>query len=221
MVVECLQKKGKLLDPTVNLSHDIIKFKDTINITKILNSFKIDKSKHFILENQQIFNAVKDGIQNGEFGYAETLDKKDGKYLATINENITPSWEGFLIQKELVYVSTKMSKIKQEIEREKLELQNNFKYQIATHNIQKNMEILDQLSILDINITLQKRFETTIIFGDTTISIITNLEKQSDIQSLLKLLKSKEYDGEGIFTIRSNIDLQNDFKKWKTEFKII
>lgn len=221
MVVECLQKKGKLLDPTVNLSHDIIKFKDTINITKILNRFKIDKSKHFILENQQIFNAVKDGIQNGEFGYAETLDKKDGKYLATINENITPSWEGFLIQKELVYVSTKMSKIKQEIEREKLELQNNFKYQIATHNIQKNMEILDQLSILDINITLQKRFETTIIFGGTTISIITNLEKQSDIQSLLKLLKSKEYDGKGIFTIRSNIDLQNDFKKWKTEFKII
>ena len=223
MVVERLKQQGKLLDPTKELSSDIIRFEDTIVITKILSSFKVDKSKHFILENQQIFDAVKDGIQSGMFGYAETLDKKDGKYSAIINKNISHlSWEGFLVQKELVQNKTENPiEVEGFGEIKKPEPQNSFKYKINIQNMKKNIVIFQQLSILGLNTTIQKIFEVTVKLGDTSIIITSNLEKQPNVTSLLKLLESKGYNGEGVLTISSNIDLQKDFKKMNMEFEVV
>jgi len=216
MVIELLKNKGKLLDPQKELNHDIIKFEKTAEIAKILENFKIDKSKHFILENQQIFNAVKVGIQQGVFGYSGELVEKDGKYVGKIKEYVEPSWTGFLIAKELV-LSTK-AKIEEEPEPE---LPSNFRYKINATDIEKTLEVLSQLTILSLDAKMDKTFQTTLQFEDTTISISSKLTKSDEIKSLLNSLKSKGYSGEGILTISSDIDLQNDFKKWDTTFEVI
>ena len=68
---------------------------------------------------------------------------------------------------------------------------------------------------------MDKTFQTTLQFEDTTISISSKLTKPDEIKSLLNSLKSKGYSGEGILTINSDIDLQKDFKKWDTPFEVI
>ena len=90
--IELLINKGKLLAPEKELSHEIIQVEKVTSITKILENFKIDKSKHFILENQQIFDAAGDGIKAGAFGYSEEApEQQDGKYVGKIEEIVFPS----------------------------------------------------------------------------------------------------------------------------------
>lgn len=216
MIIELLQNKGKLLNPQKDLNHDIIQFEKIAELAKILENFKIDKSKHFILENQQLFNAVRDGIKEGAFGYSNELIEKDGKYVGKIKENIDPSWTGFLIEKELV-LSSKLE-IKKEPEPK---LPSNFGYRIHVTNIEKILDVISQLSILSLDAKMNKTFETTLHFDDTSISISSKLSKSDEIRSLINSLKSKGYVGEGLLTINSDIDLQNDFKKWDTSFEVI
>ena len=215
MIIELLINKGKLLPPEKELSHEIIQVEKVTSITKILENFKIDKSKHFILENQQIFDAAGDGIKAGAFGYSEEApEQQDGKYVGKIEEIVFPSWSGFLIPKELVVGA----KLKPEPKVEPL-IPGNFRYKIHASDVEKILEVLSQLSILSIDAQLQKNLQATLEFKDTSISITSKLDNTDEMKSLLNTLKSRGYSGEGLLTISSDTDVSKDLKKWGDDFE--
>ena len=215
MIIELLINKGKLLAPEKELSHEIIQVEKVTSITKILENFKIDKSKHFILENQQIFDAAGDGIKAGAFGYSEEApEQQDGKYVGKIEEIVFPSWSGFLIPKELVVGA----KLKPEPKVEPL-IPGNFRYKIHASDVEKILEVLSQLSILSLYAQLEKNFHATLEFKDTSISITSKLDNTDEMKSLLNTLKSRGYSGEGLLTISSDTDVSKDLKKWGDDFE--
>ena len=215
MIIELLNNKGKLLAPEKDLSHEIIQVEKVTSITKILENFKIDKSKHFILENQQIFNAAGDGVKVGAFGYSEEApEQQDGKYVGKIEETVFPSWGGFLIPKELVVGA----KLKPEPKVEPL-IPGNFNYKIRASDVEKILEVLSQLSILSLEAKLEKNFHATLEFKDTSISITSKLDNTDEMKSLLNTLKSRGYSGEGLLTISSDADVSKDLKKWGADFE--
>jgi len=96
-MVEILKKKGKLIE---SLGKDgIPEVVDTVKISDIYKSFKVDKSKKFLKETGSITYAIKEGILEGMYGYAEKLTPIDGKYEARISTSVEPAWEGYLIKK--------------------------------------------------------------------------------------------------------------------------
>ena len=215
LLAELLINKGKLLAPEKELSHEIIQVEKVTSITKILENFKIDKSKHFILENQQIFDAAGDGIKAGAFGYSEEApEQQDGKYVGKIEEIVFPSWSGFLIPKELVVGA----KLKPEPKVDPL-IPGNFRYKIHASDVEKILEILSQLSILSLDAQLEKNFHATLEFKDTSISITSKLDNTDEMKSLLNTLKSRGYSGEGLLTISSDTDVSKDLKKWEDDFE--
>lgn len=215
MIIELLNNKGKLLAPEKELNHEIIQVEKVTSITKIFENFKIDKSKHFILEPQQIFNAAGDGVKAGAFGYSEEApEQQDGKYVGKIGEIVFASWSGFLIPKELVVGA----KLKPEPEVEPL-IPSNFRYKIRASDVEKILEVLSQLSILSLDAQLQKNFHATLEFKDTSISITSKLDNTDEMKSLLNTLKSRGYSGEGLLTISSDTDHSKDLKKWGDDFE--
>ena len=215
MIIELLNNKGKLLAPEKELSHEIIPVEKVTSITKILENFKIDKSKHFILEPQQIFNAAGDGVKAGAFGYSEEApEQQDGKYVGKIEEVVIASWSGFLIPKELVVGA----KPKPGPRVEPL-IPSNFRYKIRASDVEKILEVLSQLSILSLDAQLQKNLHVTLEFKDTSISITSKLDDTEEMKSLLNILKSRGFSGKGLFTISSDTDVSKDLKNWEDDFE--
>lgn len=211
MIVERLKKQGKLMDPTSDLNSDIIRIDGVTTMSKILAKFKTDKSKQFILENKQIFNAVKDGIKNGSFGYAKTNDENNGKYLGIINKDVEPSWEGYLIPKDLVYEDKKIESDTNESQTKETQKPQRFVYEKNLPDIKNILVYLDKISIHGMEGEIQKKdLHIKVSTDDTSISIDSRLGKPSDIKSLLKLLESKGYCGEGMLAVISDVDLQKE-----------
>jgi hypothetical protein len=66
--------------------------------------FHKDRTKPFILSGETILETVKAGVNGEEFGYAEILKERDGKYPAVIGKILqNVEWDGWLIEKQLVY----------------------------------------------------------------------------------------------------------------------
>jgi len=66
--------------------------------------FGKDRSKPLILSGETILEAARAGVARGEFGYAEKLEEREGKYVAVIREApYRVEWDGFLVKQQLVY----------------------------------------------------------------------------------------------------------------------
>lgn len=227
MVIDRLARQGKMMNPKDSLNHDIIKLDDTCIISGILDRFKSDKSKHFILENQQIFDAVRDGIRNGAFGYAESLEDKDGKYVGVIGKDVPVSWSGHLIPKDLVMSRTEPAPVapgpspEPDGKSEGRQTPIGFECRIKVKDVGQTLEVLDKLSIECIETNMTKKLEITLSAKDTSVTISTGLERQPDVKSLLKMLRSKEYEGGGFLIICSNTDLRNVFEEWGVEVEVV
>ena len=102
MVVRLLQDKGKTFAPEEKLSPDIIRFDDTAKVTEIHDAFKTDRSRHFILDNKQIFDAIKQGMADNVFAYSNELKKKGDKYVVDASASQELTWDGHLIKSDLV-----------------------------------------------------------------------------------------------------------------------
>ena len=229
MIVERLVRQGKMMDPSKDFSHDVIRFDEQTKIvSNILDGFRKDKSRHFVLDNTTIYNAVIDGVREGVFGYARTLEEVDGKYRGTIGKAADVSWSGFwsgfLINKDLVLVEDPEPQddgddntSTESTESHPTSISNQFRYGIKTNDIQQTLETIDHLSILSMNNEFAQRLKTEIKLDDTSVSIDTTLQKQEEVKSLLKSLGSKNYTGSGYFTVSSSADLKDNFKERNIE----
>ena len=93
-VIETLRTKGKLIK---NISVDGIPNIDTpITPNKILESFKIDKSKKIILDEGTLLDAIQKGIDEKRYGYSETTDY--------IQSDSALSWDGYVVPLDKILV---------------------------------------------------------------------------------------------------------------------
>lgn len=226
MMVEKLKKQGKLMDPESELNHDIIRIDGVTTVAKILESFRVDRSKQFVLDNKQIFDAVVDGIKEGAFGYATEKEKNDdGNYIGTIGRDVDLSWDGLLIPRDLLHVREEKPDGQDEKDPSDVkepDLRSSFRYELQLHDTENALKALDHIGILGMNATIDRKdLNITMHMDDTSITIVSRLEKSSEIKSLLKSLESKGYDGEGKLTINSGVDLQKEFNKQDVEFKTV
>jgi hypothetical protein len=107
LVFEKLRKAGKLISESDRLNPEelakLLQGKGTIRVGDVYELFLRDRTKPFILSGKTIVEAVRVGVSKGEFGYADRLKEREGKYPAIIKkilQNI--GWDGWLVATELV-----------------------------------------------------------------------------------------------------------------------
>jgi hypothetical protein len=108
VILEKLKRVGKLLtesdriDPSV--LGEALGRNGKIRLEEIYELFGKDRSKPFILSGETILEAVRAGVSKGEFGYADRLEEREGKYPAAIEKSLeTIGWDGWLVAPQLVY----------------------------------------------------------------------------------------------------------------------
>jgi hypothetical protein len=66
--------------------------------------FLRDRTKPFILSGETIVEAVRAGVSKEEFGYADRLEEREGKYSAIIKKSLQNiGWDGWLVAPQLVF----------------------------------------------------------------------------------------------------------------------
>jgi hypothetical protein len=108
VVFEKLKRVGKLISESARLNPKeiarILQANRIIKVRDIYELFHKDRTKPFILSGETILETVKAGVNGEEFGYAEILKERDGKYPAVIRKILqNVEWDGWLIEKQLVY----------------------------------------------------------------------------------------------------------------------
>jgi hypothetical protein len=210
-IMDLLKKKGKLIS---ELGEDgLPHIEEKIKISKIYDSFKTDKSKKFILAAEGILEAAKAGIKNEKFGYANELEEKDGKYVATIGDSVSVIWDGWLINKDLVYQDKKTSKQDPEKRPEKIET--SYRYKIECQSVKEIISNLGKLSIILLDAIATKNLSAELkMEPDTIISLNSGLERYQEVRSMVESIQSR-VSGRGYLTINSEKDLQNEFDKYE------
>jgi hypothetical protein len=107
-VFEKLERVGKLIPGSARLNTEelakILQANRIIKVRDIYELFHKDRTRPFILSGETILETVKAGVNGEEFGYAEILEERDGKYPAVIRKILqNVEWDGWLIEKQLVY----------------------------------------------------------------------------------------------------------------------
>ena len=221
-VQNLLIKKGKLIP---SLGEDGIKFEsDKIEIKRIYLGFKTDKSSIMIINSEDIFEAIQSGVRNGKFGYAEKEELRDGKYVAKINTHVDiKNWSGYLYNPSVIagieYFQCPQCfmQFDNNVELEKHKCTPlppaEFKYRFLLATMDEMSDILNKLTIIQVNEKLKKKFTATLRSDDTIITIDTRLESLQEFKSLITQLKSR-YLGQGELTIDSDKDLSQTFKQY-------
>jgi hypothetical protein len=108
LVFEKLRKAGKLISESDRLNPEelakLLQGRGTMRVGDVYELFLRDRTKPFILSGKTIVEAVRAGVSKGEFGYADRLEEREGKYPAIIKkilQNI--GWDGWLVATELVF----------------------------------------------------------------------------------------------------------------------
>jgi len=210
-ILDLLKEKGKLIE---ELSDDgIPEIRETMKISKIFDTFKIDKSKKFILGAGGILEAVKSGVLHGKFGYANYLDEKEGKYKAIIGQSVSVQWDGWLIDKEHIF-QEKDTPTK-ELKEEPTLLENHFNYTIECDSVKEIITNLGKLSIIlldDIYTTKNLKAELK-MEPDTTIILNSRLGRYQEVKSIIESIQSR-VSGRGYIIVNSTKDLQEKFNEY-------
>jgi hypothetical protein len=69
--------------------------------------FLKDRRERFVVPASKILDAIKEGVSNSLFGYADRLEEVDRKYKAIIGREVNVRWDGYVIKKDLIYVEDK------------------------------------------------------------------------------------------------------------------
>lgn len=211
MVIKLLQDKGKTFDPEEKLSSDIIQFGDTVKMTEIHDRFKIDRSRHFILDNKQMFDAIKQGIIDNVFAYSSELKNEDGMYVIDASTSQEISWNGYLIKKDLVVQPD--SKPKPYVPPPTPTPSSLHICRIQSNNLEHVLSMIKQFLAYKTNYNEPtSKCDISLKKEDTNLSITSGLERTSEVISLLNSLEAKGYTGKGTLTITSTEKPHNDFK---------
>jgi len=215
IILRLLKENGKLLeDPT----YDVIELDKVTSLEKILESFRMDKSRHFILENNKIFDAISDGIREGAFGYAVNLVRSGEKYEGLIGQTPgTLSWSAFVIPKNMLVEQPDGPRPPPPPPPPP---KPNFKYVIKTADIAKTEYAISVLTVIGNDMVESNMLETNLDHNGTRVSVKSELNSLTDIQSLLSTMKSRHYDGSGTLRITSQVDLSGEFKKNDQEYEV-
>ena len=96
-----LEAKGKLIE---NPSGNNVDVPESISdIKSISEEFARNKSKPFLINEESLAAAIKDGIREKRFGVCKEKKQTDGKYEATYDPNDF-SWEGYIVNSKLVCI---------------------------------------------------------------------------------------------------------------------
>jgi len=210
-ILEVLKRKGKLIG--VLGIDGISEIKEPTHISDIYKSFKVNKSKKFLLETGSIQDAINDGIIQGRYGYSAKLVQIEGKFEAVIGRSIDTLWEGYLIPKNKIFSNEpEIETILDHIPSGENETpQTILEYRLPCNDVTTiidNIGILMILAITDKNI--QKSLHVDLKLGEgTLITIDSDLENHNDVKSMLSSIKSF-VTGNGYLTIRSTIDLEKE-----------
>lgn len=207
-IIEFLKRKGKLVEkPSLDAVVDIVKGKEKIRLEDVYTLFRQDRSKPFILSGRTLIEAVSDGIEKGKFGYAPTLEEKEGKYLAKIGESTIPDWRGWLVKEDLVYYEKK--------EPEKLEEKRGEFLGIMEPLHQHTVELSSLKTAIDglrkIRVVSPGReFEIHLKLEASDAKNLTKIivdsrdwQKISELEGLIEQLSRFGYSGRGTLIIRS------------------
>jgi len=209
--IDLLKKKGKLIS---DLGEDgLPEIKDKMKLSKIYDIFKIDKSKKFILAAEGILEAAKSGIIHEKFGYADELEEKEGKYVASIGHAVSVQWDGWLINKDLVYKEKET--IEKHEEKRETPLEISFTYKIECESIKEIINTLGKLPILLLDGNVNRNLSAELkMEPDTFISLKSDLQNYQEVKSVLESIQSR-VKGRGYLTIYSEKNLQNEFNKYE------
>jgi predicted AAA+ superfamily ATPase len=223
MVLSLLRKRGKLVD---NLSPsailDVLRpngaEKEKIQVKDVYNLFRTDRRKPFILSGSVVLDAVKSGVRQGLFGYSRELVEKEGKYLARFKTEVFDvSWEGWIINPEAIYFKKEEEEEKRGKEKEGggWTPPPHYIYNLECGSLDEVVENLMKLKVLSVGRSLDVRLSLN-LSNDSEDSIVidSKFRKPSELESLLNILKSKGYSGNGSFRISSQEDLSEEFKKY-------
>ncbi|MEN3052978.1 MAG: DUF499 domain-containing protein [Candidatus Methanosuratincola petrocarbonis] len=223
MVLSHLRRRGKLVD---NLSasaiEDLLKGdgagKDKVQIKDIYTLYRTDRRKPFILCGAVVLDAVRNGVREGLFGYARELVEKDGKYVAKPREEVfSVDWEGWIIKPDLVYVEEKKEREKEKEEERKPwpPPEPLYNYRFECKSLNEALEHLNKLKVLSVGRALDMRISISLINeSEDKVSIESKLKKLGELESLLNVLRSKGYSGNGEITVSSKEDLSEDLKRY-------
>ena len=210
MVINLLQDKGKTFDPGVSLTPDIIQFDNTSKITEIHDAFKIDRSKHFILDNKQMFDAITKGITDNVFAYSTELKKEGDMYIIRNDTTQEVSWGGYLIKKDLIQTGSDTPPPPPPPPPPPSDLH---VCHMRADNIENVLSIIRQFLACKTNYdNLVSMFDISLEKEDTSLSIKSGLKSTSEMISLLNSLESKGFTCHGTLTIRSTKNPIDDFK---------
>lgn len=186
----------------INAMQEIIKNKDKpyMNVEEmheLLSRSKINVSEGIV------YNAIKEGVKQGIFGYADNLKEKEGKYEAVINEYVEPKMKGYLIKKE--FIQTRKDSVTPSPK--------HYIFSLNIPTIDDCTKILAKLMLLDLNNRVDKHLKLSLRKSNNEITINNILDSINELKSILQQLKSLGYNGKGELTLKSEDDIGNELKR--------
>ncbi len=208
-IIDLLKKKGKLI---AELGEDgLPEINEKVKLSKIYDTFKADKSKKFILAAEAILEAAKSGIEHSKFGYAEELEEINGKYRGIMGQSVSVRWDSWLINKNLIFQD---SSHHEQVSIPQETIKPSFRYNIECNSIREIVTTLGKLSIILLDGKATKYLKAELkMEPDTFISINSGLERLQEVKSMIESIQSR-FSGKGYFTIDSEKDLQDEFRKY-------
>lgn len=110
LALKHLRDRMKLIDALnpesildVSLVKNELKRSGYVRVSEIYEAFRRDRRLPFVASGEAIITAVKKGVEESKFGYADKLEEVNGKFRAKIGKSVSISWDGFVIHKDLVY----------------------------------------------------------------------------------------------------------------------
>ncbi len=248
-IKERLKSSGKLVE---SLSKDVIADKleqgdkGVMHIhDDIYKLFLKDRRERFIVPVSKILDAIKEGVCNGLFGYAEKLEEVDGKYKAIIGGNVDVKWDGYVIRKDLIYIE-KVDKGKEKVMEEKISLvgkemqqqlttpyqypdtlsskQYAYRYAIRSNNVEETIKLLSSVNIISIGKDHSKSLHIRLANSNKDIiEIRSRLGNIEEMKSLLRQLSNLKFnvDGTASIEIQTYEDISKELDDYRIRYEMI
>jgi hypothetical protein len=226
-IKERLKSSGKLVE---SLSEEVIANKlergdkGVMHIhDDIYKVFLKDRRERFVVPASKILDAIKEGVSNSLFGYADRLEEVDGKYKAIIGREVNVRWDGYVIKKDLIYVEDK-GKDKEKKEeigiragtvglgagvgevmgqqstisypyQDTLSKQYVYRYIIRSNSIEEIIKLLSSVNIVTIGRDHSRSLHARLVNPNKdTIEIRSRLSNIEELKSLLKQLSNLKFN---------------------------
>ncbi|MEM1967331.1 MAG: DUF499 domain-containing protein [Candidatus Caldarchaeum sp.] len=226
-VLSLLKREGKYIEDRLSPSAIVDILKDssegTMKLREIFELFRRDRRKPFLRDGSLITDAVRAGISEGLFGYADRLEKVDGKYRARINsEASVVSWDGWVVLAEKVVQTTQPPVISDPgVTIEPTEGQSTqipemeYHFRLSATSIDELRNHLNIVSIMQIGKDLRANLRFEVTNGSENLEVSGRFSRAGDVKDLLNFLSQRGYrlSRQALIEVESDEDLSEEFEK--------